>query len=109
VASTDENAEQDVRERYGEDARPGLSSRDQAAVVRRVVLLVALTLIDGAHAAIAPNIASVAAAIAAVAIHPSTFQRVGRMNSPTTRGVDEASMTAIMIGTEITALITADQ
>ena len=55
------------------------------------------------------NIISVAAAMAAVAAQPRNRQIVGNLMSPTIFVFDAAIMTAIMIGTEMTALMTADQ
>jgi len=47
--------------------------------------------------------------MAAVASHPSTRQTVGSFRSPTIFECDAAIITATMMGTEITALTTADQ
>ena len=55
------------------------------------------------------NIAAVAIAMDNVADQPRSFHVVGRTRSFMSLGLEEATMTAIMIGTEITALITADQ
>ena len=55
------------------------------------------------------NIARVAVAMASVANQPRSFHGVGRTRSFMSSGLEAATMTTIMIGTEITALITADQ
>src|SRR5678815_3888763 len=57
----------------------------------------------------AMNIVTVATPIAAVASQPSALQRRGRVRSPTIFGCEAATMTATMMGTETTALMTADQ
>ncbi len=68
-----------------------------------------LRAINRPQSTIPANMASVAAAMAAVASQPSHFQRRGSANSPIRRRLDAARMTATMMGTEMTALITADQ
>ena len=47
--------------------------------------------------------------MAAVAIQPSIFQRLGSTSSPMICGLVAAIITATMIGTEMTALMTAAQ
>ena len=54
------------------------------------------------------NIATVAAAIASVASQPRPFQTAGRTNACISCRRDAAIITATMIGTEMTALMTAD-
>ena len=53
--------------------------------------------------------ATEAAAIAAVASQPSTFHLSGSTIGPITLRLPAATITATITGTEITALITADQ
>ena len=62
-----------------------------------------------AYSTIDTNIATVAASMTAVAAHPAIFQRVLSTSVPMICGRLAATMTAAMMGTEITAFSTAAQ